>query len=158
MLRLRGTNLLQVRYRIEGSDTLCDRTIARLENGYDLSVVALWRPSRGDPQAMPRLDTVVVPGDQLVVLATADSLRRVELGEASPAGCRLRLRFTGVPEGARRFVAQQSLARWLGCVPADVAGLLDGREHHSPPIDAELCDLLIGDLRRQGVACAVEPA
>ena len=158
VLRLRGTHLLQVRYRIEESDTLCGRTIARLENGYDLSVVALWRPSRGDPQAMPRLDTVVVPGDQLVVLATADSLRRVELGEASPPGCRLRLRFTGAPEGARRFEAQQSLARWLGCVPADVAGLLDGREHHSPPIDAELCDLLIGDLRRQGVACDVEPA
>lgn len=158
VLRLRGTNLLQVRYRIDEADTLCGRTIARLENGYALSVVALWRPRRGDPQAMPRLDTVVAQGDQLVVLATADSLRRVELGEASPPGCRLRLRFGGAPQDARRFEAQQSLARWLGCLPADVAGLLDGREHRSPPIDADLCDLLIADLRRQGVVCEVEPA
>ena len=158
VLRLRGTNLLQVRYRISADDTLCGRTIARLENGYGLSVVSIWRPRRGDPQPMPRLDTVVAPGDQLVVLAGADALRRVELGEATPAGCRLRLCFMGPAQGTRRFEAQQSLARWLGCMPAEVTGLFDGEEHLSPPIDAELCELLIVDLRRQGVRCSVEPA
>jgi hypothetical protein len=158
VLRLGGTNLLQVRYRISEADTLCGRTIARLENGYGLSVVSLWRPRRGDPQPMPRLDTVVAPGDQLVVLAAADALRRVELGEATPAACRLRLCLQGAAQGARRFEAQQSLARWFGCMPVEVAGLLDGEEHLSPPIDAELCELLMADLRRLGVRCSAEPA
>lgn len=46
----------------------------------------------------------------------------------------------------------------LGCLPGQVAGLLDGREHLSPPLDGDICDLLTAELRRQGVRCQVEPA
>jgi len=158
VLRLRGTNLLQVLYRVEMDDTLCGRSVARLENGYAITVVSLWRPRRGSALALPRLDMVVAPDDQLVVLATADSLRRIELGEASAPGCRLRLRNTHVESAGSRFEAQQLLARALGCLPGQVADLLDGQEHLSPPLDGDICDLLIAELRRQGVRCQVEPA
>jgi len=158
VLRLRGTNLLQVLYRAAVGDTLCGRSVARLENGYAVTVVSLWRPRQVAPQALPRLDTVVAPGDQLVVLATADSLRRMELGEATPPSCRLRLQIDQAGPAASRFELQQILARALGCLPGQVAGLLDGQEHLSPPLDGDICDLLTAELRRQGVRCQVEPA
>jgi hypothetical protein len=156
VLRLRGTNLLQVLYRVEAGDTLCGRSVARLENGYGITVVSLWRPRRGSALALPRLDMVVGADDQLVVLATADSLRRIELGEASPPGCRLRLQNSHAALASSRFEAQQLLARALGCLPGQVAGLLDGQEHLSPPLDRDICDLLIAELRRQGVRCQLE--
>jgi len=158
VLRLRGTNLLQVLFRVAVGDTLCGRSVARLENGYAVTVVSLWRPRHDAPQALPRLDTVVAPGDQLVVLATADSLRRMELGEATPPSCRLRLQLDQAGPAASRFELQQILARALGCLPGQVAGLLDGQEHLSPPLDGDICDLLTAELRRQGVRCQVEPA
>jgi Trk K+ transport system NAD-binding subunit len=160
VLRLRGTNLLQVLYRVEAGDTLCGRSVARLENGYAITVVSLWRPRRGAPLALPRLDMVVAPDDQLVVLATADSLRRIELGEATPPDCRLRLQTSSSHKDSAsgRFEAQQLLARALGCLPGEVADLLDGQEHLSPPLDGDICELLIAELRRQGVRCQLEPA
>jgi hypothetical protein len=158
VLRLRGTNLLQVLYRVAAGDTLCGRSVARLENGYAITVVSLWRPRRGAPLALPRLDMVVAPDDQLVVLATADSLRRIELGEASPPGWRLRLRNSHAESVSSRFEAQQLLARALGCLPGQVAELLDGQEHLSPLLDGDLCELMIAELRRQGVHCQLERA
>jgi len=123
-------------------------------------VVSLWRPRRGAPLALPRLDLVVAPDDQLVVLATSDSLRRIELGEASPPACRLRLQTSSSQKdsASNRFEAQQLLARALGCLPGEVADLLDGQEHLSPPLDGDMGELLIAELRRQGVRCLLEPA
>jgi hypothetical protein len=158
VLRLRGTNLLQVLYRVAEGDTLCGHSLARLENGYGITVVSLWRPRLGSALALPKLDMVVAADDQLVVLATADSLRRIELGEASAPGCRLRLQNTHAASASSRFEAQQLLARALGCLPGQVAALLDGHEHLSPPLDGDICDLLIAELRRQGVRCQVEQA
>ncbi len=53
VLRLRGTNLLQVLYRVAAGDTLCGRSVARLENGYGITVVSLFRPRRGAPWPCP---------------------------------------------------------------------------------------------------------
>ena len=157
ILRLRATNLLQVRYRIRTHDTLCGQSIARLENGYAITVVSLLRPRLGRAISLPRHDTVVAAGDQLMVLATADSLRRIELGDATPPNSRLRLRFPSDGNPSRRFTAQQSLARWLGCAPGTVAPLLDGREQLTPPLDGDLCEPLIEELQRQGVHCQRVP-
>jgi Trk K+ transport system NAD-binding subunit len=157
VLRLRGTNLLLVRYRIKTNDTLCGHSIGRLENGYAITAVSLLRPRLGKASALPKLDTVVAAGDQLLVLATADSLRRIELGDATPADSRLRLRFPRDGSPSRHFEAQQSLARWLGCAPGDVGPLLDGTEQLTPPIDADLSEPLIEELQRQGVRCQREP-
>lgn len=156
VLRLRGTTLLQVRYRVSPGDTLCGQSIARLENGYAITVVSMLRAGLDHPLALPRLETVVAEGDQLMVLATAESLRRIELGEATPPSRRVWLQSSAATNATRRFEAQRCLARWLGCAPGDVAGLLDGREHLSPPIDTELGELLIDELQRQGVRCRLE--
>ena len=34
--------------------------------------------------------------------------------------------------------------------------LLDGEMHHTPPVDREICELLVDDLRRQGVECTLD--
>lgn len=156
VLRLRGLNLLIVRYRIFTGDTLCGLNIARLENGYGITAVSLRRAQQPHPIALPAPDLVLASGDQLVVLASSESLRRVELGAITPPRCRLRLRFPAGQAPDRRFEVQHSLARWLGCPPGEVLDLLDGADHLLPPLDENIGDLLSQELRRQGVQCSLE--
>ena len=156
VLQLQGSHLLIVRYRLQEQDNLCGLNVSRLENGYGVTGVSLRRPRHLEPILLPPPELVLAAGDQLVVLATAASLRSIELGNPVPARYRLRIQFQGVLSPERRFQAQQSLARWIGCLPGDVVHLLDGEKHLTPPVDREICDLLVDDLRRQGVDCTLD--
>jgi hypothetical protein len=156
VLQLQGSHLLIVRYRLEEQDNLCGLNVSRLENGYGVTGVSLRRPRHLEPILLPPPELVLAAGDQLVVLATAASLRSIELGNPVPPRYRLRIQFQGVLSPERRFQAQQSLARWIGCLPGDVVHLLDGEKHLTPPVDREICDLLVDDLRRQGVGCTLD--
>lgn len=156
VLQLQGSHLLIVRYRLEEQDNLCGLNVSRLENGYGVTGVSLRRPRHLEPILLPPPELVLAAGDQLVVLATAASLRSIELGNPVPPRYRLRIQFQGVLSPERRFQAQQSLARWIGCLPGDVVHLLDGEKHLTPPVDREICDLLVDDLRRQGVDCTLD--
>ncbi len=156
VLQLQGSHLLIVRYRLEERDNLCGLNVSRLENGYGVTGVSLRRPRHLEPILLPPPELVLAAGDQLVVLATAASLRSIELGNPVPPRYRLRIQFQGVLSPERRFQAQQSLARWIGCLPGDVVHLLDGEKHLTPPVDREICDLLVDDLRRQGVDCTLD--
>ena len=66
------------------------------------------------------------------------------------------MRLRGAPREDRQFDALQALARHLGTAPGALAGLLDGEEHLTPPIDEDLGELLVLELRRQGVRCELE--
>ncbi len=156
VLQLQGSHLLIVRYRLEERDNLCGLNVSRLENGYGVTGVSLRRPRHLEPILLPPPELVLAAGDQLVVLATAASLRSIELGNPVPARYQLRIQFQGILSPERRFQAQQSLARWIGCLPGDVVHLLDGEKHLTPPVDREICDLLVDDLRRQGVDCTLD--
>jgi Trk K+ transport system NAD-binding subunit len=156
VLQLQGTHLLIVRYRLQQRDTLCGLNVSRLENGYGVTGVSLRRPRHREPILLPPPELVLAAGDQLVVLATAASLRSIELGNPVPPNYRLRIQLLGKLTQERRFQAQQSLARWIGCLPREVVHLLDGEKHLTPPVDREICDLLVEDLQRQGVECTLE--
>lgn len=158
VLPVRGENLLLVRYRIRADDTLCGRSVSRLENGYGLTVVSLWRRRQSRPRELPAPELVLDEGDQLLVLAALSSLRRIERGEVLPPLWRLRLRLPASASSVSCFEAQQSLARWIGCPPAEVAHLLDGEDHLTPPLDREIGEQLREELRRRGVHCALEAA
>jgi Trk K+ transport system NAD-binding subunit len=158
VLRLGGIHLLQVRFRISKGDTLCERNVARIQNGYNVTVITLYRPRQGSPTALPKLETVVSAGDQLVALATAESLRRIELGDATPPGSCVGLQVVQPLGPAGKFEVQRCLARWLGCSPGEVCDLLDGREHLTPAMDMDLCEPLCAQLRQLGVRCWVENA
>ena len=155
VLQLQGSHLLIVRYRLEERDNLCGLNVCRLENGYGVTGVSLRRPRHLEPILLPPPELVLAAGDQLVVLASAASLRSIELGQPVPPRYRLRIQFRGEVLPERRFQAQQSLARWIGCLPGEVVHLLDGERHLTPPVDREICDLLLEDLRRQGVDCTL---
>jgi Trk K+ transport system NAD-binding subunit len=156
VLQLRGANLLLVRYRVMAGDTLSGRNISRVENGYNVTAVSLWRQRHTTAIELPPPELVVAEGDQLLVLATLASLRRIELSQEILPRWRLRLKLLGSTSMERCFEVQQCLARWIGCVPGEVAHLLDGQEHLSPPLDQEISEMLINDLRRQGVHCLLE--
>jgi len=156
VLQLQGSHLLVVRFRLHRGDQLCGLNVCRLEHGYGVTGVSLRRPRHREPILLPPPDLVLAAGDQLVVLATAASLRSIELGNALPPRFRLRIRLPGAASPERRFQAQRSLARWIGCLPGEVVQLLDGEAHLTPPLDREIRDLLVEDLRRQGVECSPE--
>jgi hypothetical protein len=155
-LQLQGSHLLIVRYRLQEQDNLCGLNISRLENGYGVTGVSLRRPRYHEPILLPPPDLVLAAGDQLVVLATAASLRGIEQGHPLPPRYRLQIQLKAEVSSERRFLAQQSLARWIGCLPGEVAHLLDGQKHLTPAVDREICDLLVEDLRRQGVDCTLD--
>jgi hypothetical protein len=143
--------------RIRAGDTLCGRNVSRFENGYGVTAVSLRRRHHPTAIELPPPELVVADGDQLVVLGTLASLRRIELAQAVLPGWRLRLKLSVGSSAERCFEAQQCLARRIGCVPGDVASLFDRQEHLSPPLDQDISELLINDLRRQGVHCSLEP-
>jgi Trk K+ transport system NAD-binding subunit len=156
VLRVRGINLLIVRYRIRRGDALCGLGIARVENGYGLTCVTVRRALHSSPVALPAADLLLAEGDQLVVLATPAALRSVEMGAIRPPQHRLRLRCPADLSADRRFEVQQSLARWIGCAPGEALALIDGSEQPLPPLDREIAESLRHDLRRQGVDCSPE--
>jgi hypothetical protein len=153
--RIHGSNLLLVRYRVGAADSLQGRSVARIQEGYGVTVMTLSQRHTGMARALPAPDTLLGEGDLLVVLADLNGLRRIEGGEAQPPQWRLWLQAD--PTGELRFEAQQCLARNLGCLPGAVAHLLDGQLHHTDPLDADLAAPLEKNLRRLGVRCGLEP-
>ncbi len=151
---LAGVNVLLVRYRIRAGDTLRGRSISRVEHGYGVTAVQLLRPGRATPMVLPSPDLLLADGDQLLVLATLGDLRRIEAGRCRPPAWRVRLQ--GAPRDDRHFDALQALARHLGEAPGALTGLLDGEEHLTQPIDEDLGEMLVRELRRQGVHCRLE--
>ena len=145
--RLGGSNVLQVRYRLETGDTLCGLTVARLENGYGVTAISLRRQRRAAALALPPPELVLAPGDQLVVLATLAALRRIERSELAPPAWQLRLRLPESLGRERHFELLQTLARYLGCAPAAMAPLLAEGTETELAVDPECGELLLRDLR-----------
>lgn len=143
--------------QLTAEDTLCGRSIARVENGYGVTVLSLQRQQQHDKVVLPGPDLMLGAGDGLLVLATAPSLRRIELGQISPPVAELVSRCPSTIGQEARLQIRQTLARWLGCAPSDFNSWLDGGSHLTPPLDGEIRDLLHQDLRRLGVTCESLP-
>jgi len=154
--RLADCTVLQVRYRVVAGDTICGLTVTRLEHGYGFTALALRRPRSGESLAPPPPEAVLAEGDQLVVLATLQALRRVERGALHPPGSCLHWEAPAPLAADLRFAMQQSLARYLGISPADAAALLRQGSGAGVPIDADCGSLLVRDLRRQGVQARLD--
>jgi Trk K+ transport system NAD-binding subunit len=151
-----GHHLLLVRYHIVPGDTLVGRTLARLEQGYGITAVTLRRRGSATVIELPACDLVVAAGDAVLVLATLKGLRRIERGDSVPPAWRLRLRVPEGVEGEARFDLQQCLARWLGCAPGEITGLLAQSEALTPLLDREPAERLHAELCRLGVFCQLE--
>jgi hypothetical protein len=155
VLRLAGSNLLLVRYRIEAADTLAGRSIARVQGGYGITVVSLMARQGQALVGLPALERRLRPGQELVVLADLEGLRRVEQGRMAAPGWRVR--FTITTDREWSFETQQCLARHLGEAPGAMARFVDGEEHVSPALDHELARQLAHELRLRGSRARAEP-
>ena len=154
VLQIDGQNQLVVRYKLEQGDHLCGLNIARLENGYGMSVLSHRRRDRSASRAIPPLDWPLQAGDEISVLATLESLRRVECGQIDPPHWRVQLRVK--PEAQERFLVQQCLARVLDLPPGQVQSWLDGGWHQSEALDRDLAELLCRELQRLRVETRLE--
>ncbi|MEB3167350.1 MAG: NAD-binding protein [Synechococcaceae cyanobacterium] len=154
--RVRGENLLQVRYVVSEGDGLVGRTRTRLEHGYGLTVLCLLRRRDPRPQAMPAPGTVLIAGDQLVVLATLAALRRVELGRSQPEGWLLVLSLPYPLTAERRLIVQHCLVRHLGMTAEEAARGLQGGAEICIPVDPDSGALVERDLQHQGVRVQIK--
>lgn len=146
VVQITGTNRLVVRYRLEEGDHLCGLNIARVENAYQVNVLCHRRHGRPGERAIPPLDSPLHPGDELLVLASLEGLRRVECGLPAAPQWRVELR---VPSPhPDHFLVQQCLARCLGLAPGQVQSYLDGQWHRSSPLDRDLGEQFCMELHR----------
>ncbi|WP_191964874.1 NAD-binding protein [Synechococcus sp. RSCCF101] len=153
--RVEGRNLMLVRYRVEAGDTLAGLSIARVQGGYGVTAVALKTRTRSELVALPALERVLRPGQDLLVLADLEGLRRVEIGEQRPPAWRVRLQAPLASEWM--FETQQCLARHLGGAPGTMAPFLDGTPQLTPALDQDLAEQLGRELRRRGVQADLVP-
>jgi Trk K+ transport system NAD-binding subunit len=155
--RIRGQNLLQVRYRLNADDTLVGHTVSRLDHGYGLTVLLLWRHGQPRPLAMPAAGTVVAAGDQLVVLASLAALRRVEKGRIRPPAWEIAFQLPDLLGADQTLTLRQILARQLGVSPAEAAALMRDSRHLRLAVDPDCGALLQRDLQHQGISAQLEP-
>ncbi|MFM1811077.1 MAG: hypothetical protein RLZZ336_15, partial [Cyanobacteriota bacterium] len=148
---------LQVRYRINAGDSLCGLSLARVQHGYGVTAIALKRPSRGEGLALPPVDLVLAPGDQLLILATLAGLRRIERGQLQPPSQRLGLRLRRPLPQERLFEVHRTLARYLGCSVETVRALQLGMQWQELAVDPDIASLLMDSLGRLGLDLALEP-
>jgi Trk K+ transport system NAD-binding subunit len=155
VVQIEGLNRLVVRYQLSQGDHLCGLSIARIENGYRMNVLSHRRRGQTGSRAIPPLDWLVQPGDEITVLACLESLRHVECGRPEPPDWQLELRMP-VPH-SDRFLVQQCLARGFGLTPGQVQAWLDGDWHPSPPLDQDLGEQLCLELQRLRVETRCHP-
>jgi len=146
VLQINGQNQLVVRYQVKANDQLCGLTIARVENGYGMNVLRHQRRQQPGTRAIPPLDWSLHQGDELTVLASLDSLRRVECGIRQPPQWCVELRAN--PHPHERFVVQQCPARFLNLAPGQVQSWLDGEWQRSRALDRDLAELMCLELQR----------
>jgi Trk K+ transport system NAD-binding subunit len=108
---LAGRSILVTEYAIETGDTLVDRRLAEIAYGYGAIPILHERGSAG--QLNPSDDLRLEAGDKLIVLATVDTLRRIEHGELAPPQYRLAIDSCPYPNSA--FEAGNLIARITGC-------------------------------------------
>lgn len=156
--RIQSQTLLQVRYRVSAGDTLVGRTVSRLDHGYGLTVLSLQRPGQPRPLAIPSPGTLLMEGDQLVVLASLPALRRLEQGGIRPPTARLLMELPDPLAPELALTLQQSLARRLGMAPAQASALLQTSRSLQLLVDPDCGALLLRDLQRQAVQVSLESA
>ena len=89
LFRMDEQTVLVTEYFIEAGDTLCGRLIAEVAYGY--GVTPLIHRSRDNPAPIlfPGNELRLAADDRLVVLATINSLQRIERGEARSPDCQV---------------------------------------------------------------------
>jgi Trk K+ transport system NAD-binding subunit len=89
LFQMDGQTVLVAEYSIETGDTLCGLLLAEVAHGYGVTPLTYRPRDKTVPILFPANELRLVAGDQLVVLATINSLQRIERGEARSPDCRV---------------------------------------------------------------------
>lgn len=84
LFHLNNETVLVTEYTIEAGDTLNGLILAEVAYGYDVVPILYQNYMQEPPQLLPSDDTRLFVGDRLIVLATSNSLQRIERGEMAP--------------------------------------------------------------------------
>lgn len=89
LFRMGEQTVLVTEYFIEAGDTLCGRLLAQIAYGYGVTPLIYQGHDQAEPALFPVNELRLAAGDRLVVLATINSLQRIERGETRPADCQV---------------------------------------------------------------------
>ena len=90
LFRLHHQTILVTEYHIENQDTLVGLLLAEVAYGY--SIIPLLHQSSNHPSLLfPSDDVLLREGDRLVVLATIEGLRKIEVRDLKPKTWRIRI-------------------------------------------------------------------
>jgi Trk K+ transport system NAD-binding subunit len=157
LFRLNQQTILTTEYQIEESDTLHGLLLADIAYGY--GVVPIWYQQQSyPPRFMPSDYIQLAVGDHLIVLATIDGLRRVEIGQGAihPKPWCVRVEEATTPDAV--FEGANAIARISGCSLAVARDLMN----HLPgtlaaPMYRHQAQRLVWELSRRQVAARVVP-
>ncbi len=125
--------VLVAEYAVEDGDTLCGRLLAEVAYGYGVTPLLCRPHDHAPPMVFPVHEWRLAGGDQLVVLATIDSLQRIERGEVIAPDCRVMVERALNADAA--FAGGNLIAQIVGCdlsearqvmeqLPTPIPGLL----------------------------------
>ena len=113
LFRMNEQTVLVTEYFIETGDTLCGRLLAEIAYGYGVTPL-IYRPRDNNPPVLfPGNESRLVAGDRVVVLATIDSLQRIERGEARSPNCQVLVEKALNADAA--FAGGNLIAQIVGC-------------------------------------------
>ncbi len=84
LFHFNNQTVLVTEYTIDAGDTLKGLILAEVAYGYGVVPILYQHYTQEPPHLMPSDDTRLYVGDRLVVLATSNSLQRIERGEMAP--------------------------------------------------------------------------
>ncbi|MBE9099599.1 NAD-binding protein, partial [Vacuolonema iberomarrocanum] len=91
LLRLDGRTIIVTEYQVEAGDTLGGLLLSEVAYGYGVVPILHHKGEDPTPTLLPPDDRRLEVGDRLTVLASSDSLQRIERGIRAPQTWRVRI-------------------------------------------------------------------
>lgn len=157
VIRFNGQNLLVVQYIIEEGDTLNGLSIARLEEGFGVTVIGrrAKAATRTGLKIFPTRFTIVHPGDKLFIVADLAGIQRIDRNEISPPSWSIS--FSIHSQLFHTYEIQQCFARLLNKAPGEFLNMMDGQQHIINSIDYSIAMQLKESLRKYAIRANVLP-
>jgi Trk K+ transport system NAD-binding subunit len=124
LFRFNSQTILVTEYQIEESDTLHGLLLGEITLGYGVVPILHQKPADSS-NFMPSEDLKLAVGDRLIVLATSEALRRVEIGRAAIYPKQWRVRVEKALTEEARFEGANAIARISGCSLATARDLMN---------------------------------
>ncbi|MDY7012806.1 MAG: NAD-binding protein [Cyanobacteriota bacterium] len=128
LFRFNSQTILVTEYQIEDIDTLHGLLLTEITYGYGAIPILHQKPAYSST-FMPSEDVKLAVGDRLIVLATSEALRRVELGKPAMHPKQWRVRVEKALTEEARFEGANAIARISDCPLATARALMNDLPH-----------------------------